>query len=113
VVADMSEHTPGSFVVVLAPLREMLTASRRKKDPEPNPPPAPALGDLERKTIDALRVLATYALDGLGVVRNDAMVSDEMVRQFSRLAQSVPEGPDRERRLRDAMAAALQELDDL
>jgi hypothetical protein len=114
VVADAREHTPGSFVVTLAPLREMLAAGRRRKDPAVKPPPSnDALRALEPATIDALRLLATYTLDGIGVPGTDAMIADEMLRQFSRLASAIGNGPDREGRLREAIASALQEPENL
>ena len=39
-------------------------------------------------------------------------VTDEMVRQFTALAPSVPEGPERERRLREAIQRAIEEYDE-
>ena len=111
VVAAVREHTPGSFVVELAPLSELLASTRRKKDP---PPPRPAdrttLGALEPATRKALRALAARELELLGAPRTDALIADEMARQFSRLARSLGAGANRESRLRDAIASLLSEL---
>ena len=114
VVADVNEHTPGSFVIALAPLRTMLAASRRKKDPA-----LPALQDpvalraLAAATRAALRALAVRSLEVLGVPRTDALVEGEMLRQFSRLAGSVENGPGREAGLRAAALIALDEISDV
>jgi hypothetical protein len=113
VVADVREHTPGSFVVVLAPLRAMLTASRRKKDPpHPSARDPVALAALHPATRAVLRELATRSLDLLGAPRTEALVADEMSHQFARLAGSLGRGPDRESRLRAAASAALDEIAD-
>src|SRR3954453_16609527 len=49
VVEDFSEHTPGSFVVTLAPMQAMLDARRRSEPPpmpaSPAPPTLSALDD--------------------------------------------------------------------
>src|SRR5215203_5777880 len=41
VVQDFSEHTPGSFVVTLAPMQAMLDAKRRGESSSAPAPPAP------------------------------------------------------------------------
>jgi hypothetical protein len=111
VVSTVQEHTPGSFVVTLAPLSQ-LTAATRRTHPAPAVPEPRTFGDLEPSTTAALRTLAGYALDNLGAPRTDALIKDEMARQFSRLASSIGDGPGREARLRDAIAAALRDVDD-
>ena len=113
VVREIREHNPGSFVVGLAPLSALLEAPRRRKEAPPPRPDPRALAALDPETRDALRVLAERALDALGVPdRPTGFVEDEMVRQFQRLAPSAGEGPDRERRLRDVIRSATDELDD-
>jgi hypothetical protein len=111
VVIAAHEHTAGSFVVELAPLSQLLTATRRKKDP---PPPSAAdagvLGALEPATRAALKALALRELEILGAPRTDALVADEMARQFSRLTGSLGDGTDREARLRAAITSVLAEL---
>ena len=111
VVAEVREHTAGSFVVSLAPMRALLSASRRKKDPAlPAPKDPVALQALEESTRAVLRSLAVRSLEMLGVPRTDALVEDEMVRQFSRLTGSAGNGPGREASLRAAAALALDEI---
>ena len=113
VVKEVLEHTEGSFIVTLAPVSALLEAPRRRREP-PAPVPTPVtLDGLEPRTRELLRALAEHALDALGVhERAPAFVEDEMVRQFQRLAPSAGEGPDREHRLRDAIRAALDEVDE-
>ena len=113
VVREIREHTPGSFVVTLAPLAALLEAGRRRKEAPPARPDPRALAALEPATRDALRVLAERALDLLGVPdRPKAFVEDEMVRQFQRLAPSAGEGADREQRLRNAIGRAMDEMEE-
>ena len=115
VVETVQEHTAGSFVVELAPLSALLSAGRRRRDVTPAPPaPDPAaLEGLEPETRRALRDLAVRALNHYGL-RDSApeFVRREMQRQFERLAPGVPEGADRERRLRDAIRTAAEEYDE-
>lgn len=113
VIAEVREHSPGSFAVTLAPLRAMLTAQRRAKDPPLRRPSDPlALSSLEPATRSALRALALRTLELLGAPRTDALVNDEMTHQFSRLAAAIGAGPNREARLRQAARVALAETDD-
>lgn len=114
VVAEVHEHTAGSFVVVLAPLAALVDAPRRKReDAMPAPPDPKVLEGLGAETRALLRQLAARALDVLGVhAPSKRFVSDEMVRQFAALAPGLPAGADREAALRAAIARALEELDE-
>lgn len=113
VVAEVLEHTPGSFVVRLAPMKALLEAPKRKRETMPAAPDPSVLTGLSAETRAQLRTLALRALDTLGVhAPPRQFVSDEMVRQFGALAASVPAGPDREARLRSAIRRALEELDE-
>jgi hypothetical protein len=59
-----------------------------------------------------LRDLATIAMQQLGVHSpTRRIVEEEMVKQFTALSGGVPEGPDREALLQQAIARALEELD--
>lgn len=111
VVAAYREHTAGSFVVELAPAAEV---HARRDAPTPPAPPAPdprTLAGLHADTRKLLRDLATIAMQHLGVhTPTRRLVEDEMLRQFTALAARVPEGPDREARLRTAMEDAIAEL---
>jgi hypothetical protein len=113
IITDFSEHTPGSFVVTLAPMSAMLDAGKRRREqaPVPSPVEPPTLAALGSDTRDLLRTLAERSLDALGVKERGPFVQDEMLRLFGVLGASVREGPDRERRLRHAIAAAMDDID--
>lgn len=114
VILEAREHTAGAFIVRLASLRELVDAPRRNR--RRTPPPVPrdpvVLKGLNRDTLAALRRLAEHALDAFGVShRTPSFVSDEMVRQFSRIATSLPDTPDRDAKLTAAIYAALSEYE--
>lgn len=113
VVKGVVEHTPGSFVVTFAPLTSVRNAAQRSRNPHPEVPDDPvALRALEPATRAMLRRLAQRAIEELGVRATTAFVEKEMLAQFSAAAAGVPDGPDREARLRQALGAALHEYDD-
>jgi hypothetical protein len=113
VIEAFAEHTPGSFVVKLAPMKAMLQAAGRRREQTPPPKPAapPTLEALADETRQLLRALAERSLDALGVRDRGPFVESEMLRLFGSLAATVPEGPDRERRLRTAIRSAMSEYD--
>lgn len=117
VVAGHQEHTPGSFVVELAPVRALYEAPKRRRErPGERPPPAapPSLDALDPGTRDLLRMLAERSLEGLGMRVQEPEVHDEfirreMLRQFGALGASIEAGPEREQRLQAAVRRALDE----
>jgi hypothetical protein len=115
VVQEFAEHTPGSFVVTLAPMQAMLDARERKGSVAAPalraPPTPPTLSALDASTREQLRVLAERSLDALGVREREAFVEHEMLRLFGELARGAGEGSDREARLRAAIARMLAEVD--
>lgn len=113
VVEAFAEHTAGSFVVTLAPMKAMLDAVSRRREQTPPPKPAapPTLDALEDQTRALLRALAERSIDALGVRDRTPFMEGEMLRLFGALAGTVPEGPDRERRLRMAIQSAMSEYD--
>lgn len=114
VVEEFAEHTPGSFVVTLAPLKAMLDARGRGADRAvavPPPPAPPTLAALDDATRDQLRILAERSLDALGVRERGGFVETEMLRLFGELAASAGSGSDREDRLRAVIQRALSEID--
>lgn len=113
VVDGFAEHTPGSFVVTLAPMKALLEAAgrRREQTPPPKPVTPPTLDALADETRHLLRALAERSLDALGVRDRVPFVESEMLRLFGSLASTVPPGPDRERRLRTAIRSAMSEYD--
>lgn len=114
VVGEWREHSPGSFVVKLGSLTDLLDAPRRKRDREavPSPVDPRSLEGLDGSTLALLRRLAERSLEGLGVRDTDKFVEAEMLSKFNSLASSVPDGIEGEVRLRDAIAAALEQLDE-
>ena len=84
-IASVAEHTAGSFVVTLAPVRALFeTVPRsRSNDAALKPGDPSELRALDASTRAALRALAERSLDVLGAPRTDALVRDEMIRQFA------------------------------
>ena len=113
VIETFVEHTAGSFVVTLAPLSAMLEAGKRRRETTSAPESAaPAtLAALDESTRNALRALAERSLDALGVRDRAPFLEAEMLRLFGSLATTLSNGPDREVRLRGAIAVAMGEYD--
>jgi hypothetical protein len=114
VIGAIAEHTPGSFIVTLAPVRALFETVRRSRVHTPRP----AAGDpkefaaLSPTTRSELRWLAERSLDALGAPRTDRFVREEMMRQFSVLASAIaPDEKDRDGRLRFLIAAASDAFD--
>jgi len=113
VVESWQEHSPGSFVVIPAPIKALFEAPRRHGDLA-----AAAVVDdkafagLADRTRMALQRLAVRSLQQLGAPAVEPFVHDEMQRQFSALGRSIPPGSDRDARLRAAAETTLDELDD-
>jgi hypothetical protein len=115
VVASVGEHTAGSYVVTLAPIRALFetTARSRSRTPRLRPVDPAELSALEPATRAQLRWLAERSLEALGAPRTGRFVADEMLRQFTVLASAVPPGEgDREQRLQFLIAAARDAFDD-
>lgn len=115
VVTGWKEHSPGSLVVKLGSIKSLLEAPRRRRhrDESAMAPPAPeALQNLEPATVELLRRLAIRSLESLGVRDPRDFVQAEMVSKFNSLAASVRPGIEGEIRLRAAINAALDQLDD-
>jgi hypothetical protein len=113
VVSGHEEHTPGSFVVALAPIRMLWEAPRRKngRGPKPPAPTPPSLDALDADTRALLRELAERSLYELGIKDVDAFVQGEMLRQFSAIARTIEPDGQREQRLRLAIRAAVEQRD--
>src|SRR5687767_9001569 len=109
VVDAWHEHTPGSFVVTVAPIRSLREAPRRSGERRRITTDPVALRGIAPATRARLRELAQLALEQLGIRETEVFLEDEMVAQFSILARGVPEGPDRERRLRAAIERTIEE----
>jgi len=114
VVARHGEHTPGSFVVVLAPVNALWNSpSRAPTSPErTSPPDPPSLEALDGEPRMLLRQLAERSLELLGVRGDrDRFIDAEMVRQFTALAATLAAVHQREDRLREAVRRALEQYD--
>jgi hypothetical protein len=109
VVDAWHEHTPGSFVVTVAPLRALRDAPRRAGERRRVTTDPVALRGMAPSTRARLRELAQLALEQLGIRETDRFLEDEMVSQFTVLSRGVPEGPDRERRLLAAIERTIEE----
>lgn len=114
VISEWNEHSPGAFVVSLAPINALLDAPRRRRDPkEAVTTTTPAsLDGLERATLDLLRKLARRSLESLGAHVPEKFIEGEMLSRFNALALGVQPGSAGEQRLREAIVAALEQLDD-
>jgi hypothetical protein len=112
VIQEFVEHTAGSFVVTLAPVKAMFDAAkRREQDALPAPATPPTLASLDESTRDLLRTLAERSLDALGVRERGPFLESEMLRLFGALASNVSNGADREAQLRAAIDRAMSEID--
>ena len=115
VVAAVAEHTPGSWVVTLAPVRALFeTVPRSRANAARVKPCDPQeLRGLDEQTRAELTSLAVRSLEILGVPRTGGFVHHEMTRQFSILASAVaPDETDREGRMRLLIEAACDAYND-
>ena len=114
VVSEWREHSPGSFVVKLGSISSLLEAPRRKRDRSPIEPTVnpESLKNLERSTLELLRRLAIRTLESLGAREPDKFVEAEMLSKFHSLAGGINPGEQGEARLREAIKAALDQLDE-
>lgn len=111
VIAGHDEHTPGSFVVRLAPVSALWESPLRQRDSKvrQRPTTPPSLEQLDEETRSMLRDLAVRALEGLGIKDTETFLRGEMLRQFSAIAATIGDAPARESRLRAAVRAALDQ----
>ncbi len=114
VVTEWKEHTPGSFVVKLGSIASLLDAPRRKREQKSSTaiPTPRSLDGLDNSTLALLRKLAVRSLESLGIRDPTNFVEAEMLSKFNSLAAGVTPGVEGEARLRDAIASALEHLDD-
>jgi hypothetical protein len=113
VIEAFAEHTPGSFIVTVAPLSAAVDAAQRRAEHEaaPEAAPAPALVALDVEIRRELRILAERSLEALGVRERGPFVESEMLRLFGALAPKVGSASERESQLRLAIRRAMAELD--
>lgn len=113
VVTGHEEHTPGSFVVTLAPVSALWESPKRNGGRGVAPPPRtpPSLDELDEATRRDLRNLAERALEALGIKDTQEYLQGEMLKQFGAIAASVGDAPGREQRLGAAVRAALDQYE--
>ena len=112
VVERYREHTPGSYVVELAPAAAVHAPRRSRAAPAPETPNPNTLAGLHADTRKLLRDLARVTLQHLGVHSpTRQLVEDEMLAQFTALATRAPEGAEREARMRAMIEDAIAELE--
>ena len=111
VVAGHEEHTPGSFVVKLAPVSALWESPKRNGGRGVAPPPRtpPSLDELDPESRTMLRNLAERSLEGLGLKDTAPFLAGEMLRQFGAIAATVGDAAGREQRLKRAIRAALEQ----
>jgi hypothetical protein len=114
VVTSHQEHSPGSFVVRLAPVSALWESPKRNRGRGVAltvPASPPSLDSLDRDTRTMLRDLAERALEGLGVKDTSAFVEGEMLKQFGAIAATVGSAPGRDDRFKRAVRAALDQYE--
>lgn len=111
VVDAISEHSPGSFVATLAPMRRLWQGTRRTAAAGSDGPQRGAIEGLDTETARLLRALAQHSLETLGIRQTEAFLEREMATQFAALLRAVPPGADRDARLREVIRRALEEDD--
>jgi len=114
VVTAHREHSPGSFVVELAPVSALWESPKRNRgrgaiSVPPSAPPS--LDSLDSETRTLLRHLAERALEGLGVKNTEPFVPGEMIKQFGAIAATVGDAPGREERFHRAVRTALDQYE--
>lgn len=116
VITGWEEHTPGSFVVTLAPLTALFEAPKRRRERgngAAGPATPPTLAALDPDTLNLLRQLAVSSLTVLGVYDYERFVDAEMSAKFATLSAAVADSDDPDADLRAAIQHALDELDEL
>lgn len=113
VIKEWQEYTAGSFVIVPATVRALFEAPKRRRNASPLVRPnVPQLAALEFDTIALLHELALQQLQALGVrTPSDAVVGDEMLRQYAALSPAIGQSDDAEARLQQALVRALEDHD--
>lgn len=115
VVANVREHTPGSYVVQLSPVSAMLSASQHASGRPATRLPnvmTPSLSGLTPGTQRLMRDLAVRTLAALGVqATTRTIIADEIERQAGLLSRAMPRDADRDRWLRNAALRVLNDLE--
>lgn len=108
VIDRYEEHTPGSFSIQLASIRAMIDAPPRKRSLRPAELPA-SIASLSPGNRVMLRDLAERSLEALGIKETTKFLDAEMERHLSAIGAAVGNVPDRDKRIRLALRAALDQ----
>ena len=117
IVKSWREHTPGSIVVTLARVSDLLSAPKRNRerdadDKDQRSPAVPvSLAALEPETLALLRRLALETIESLGVRHAEGFVEQEMQTIFAKLSVTLPVSGDREGTLRRAIRSAIEDIE--
>jgi hypothetical protein len=117
IVKSWREHSPGSIVVTLAPVADLLSAPKRNRErnSDENAQSIPAvpvsLAALEPETLALLRRLALETIESLGVRHAEDFVEQEMQAIFAKLSVTLPVSGDREGTLRRAISSAIEDVE--
>ena len=111
VVENWREHTPGSFVIQLAPMTALLEAPRRRRGNAPAEKAVESveLAGLKPETLVLLRQIASQNLMTLGVTESQLFLDEERLRTFSKLIRALPTDGDREAGLQQAISRMISE----
>jgi len=117
IVKSWREHSPGSIVVTLAPVADLLSAPKRNRERDSgekyhSSPAVPvSLAALEPETLSLLRRLALETIESLGVRNAEDFVEQEMQTIFAKLSVTLPVSGDREGTLRQAISRAIEDVE--
>ena len=112
VVAGHQEHTPGSFVVELAPVSALWESPRRNRGRGVASPPPTRRRRSTTSTTTRGRCCAispSARSRGLACKDTAAFLQGEMLKQFGAIAATVGDAPGREARFKRAVRAALDQ----
>ncbi len=117
IVKSWREHSPGSIVVTLAPVADLLSAPKRNRERDADEkdhwtPAVPvSLAALEPETLVLLRRLALETIESLGVRNAEDFVEQEMQTIFAKLSVTLSVSEDREGTFRRAISSAIEDVE--
>ncbi len=117
IVKSWREHSPGSIVVTLAPVADLLSAPKRNRErnadeKDHRSPAVPvSLAALEPETLVLLRRLALETIESLGVRNAEDFVEQEMQTIFAKLSVTLSVSEDREGTFRRAISSAIEDVE--
>jgi len=110
VIVSFQEHNPGAFAIRLAPIRAMVEAPPRRREPPVAHEPFRFEG-LSPGVLRLARELAEASLAALGVAPSESNIENEIHRQLRAIAPAVAGSADLDSALGAALRAAIAEYD--